>query len=40
MAVMDPDHEQVARIGLAAVLDQGYALAGRHALAMRGGRDV
>jgi hypothetical protein len=33
---MDPDHEQVARIGLAAVRDQGYALAGGHALAMHG----
>ncbi|WP_432940987.1 nucleotidyl transferase AbiEii/AbiGii toxin family protein [Kribbella sp. CA-253562] len=33
---MDPDHEQVARIGLTAVRDQGYALAGGHALAMHG----
>ncbi|MGC4940593.1 nucleotidyl transferase AbiEii/AbiGii toxin family protein [Kribbella sp. DT2] len=33
---MDPDHEQVARIGLTALQDRGYALAGGHALAMHG----
>jgi hypothetical protein len=34
--VIDPDHEQVARIGLAALRDQGYALTGGQALAMHG----
>jgi hypothetical protein len=36
MAVMDPDHEAAARIALSATRDQGFALAGGHALTLHG----
>jgi len=36
MAVMDPDHEKAARIALSTTKDQGFALAGGHALTMHG----
>jgi hypothetical protein len=36
MAVMDPDHEAAARIALSASREQGFALAGGHALTMHG----
>jgi hypothetical protein len=36
MAVMDPDHEAAARIALTATREQGFALAGGHALTMHG----
>lgn len=33
---MDPDHEAAARIALSTIRDQGFALAGGHALALHG----
>jgi hypothetical protein len=45
MAVMDPEHAQVARIGLSAVRDQGFALSGgqafnAHGIGVRKSQDV